>query len=59
MKSQLRNLDIKLVYDLLEIIDKQEEMIKKQNDMIAKLVNENAEKENMINELMQKEEYLY
>lgn len=27
-------------------------MIKKQNDMIAKLVNENMEKENMINVLM-------
>lgn len=49
----------KLYYDLLEIIEKQEEMIKKQNDLIAKLVNENMEKENMINALMQKEEFLY
>jgi len=34
-------------------------MIKKQKDLIAKLTNENAEKENMINELMQQEEYLF
>ena len=38
--------------DLLEIIDQQERMIEKQNETIAKLVNENAEKENIINELM-------
>lgn len=49
----------KLYYDLLEIIDKQEEMIRKQNELISKLVSENAEKENMINVLMQQEEYLY
>ena len=49
----------KLCHDLLDIIDKQEEMIKKQNDMIAKLVNENMEKENMINELAKQEEFLY
>lgn len=49
----------KLYYDLLEIIEKQEEMIKKQNEVIARLTNENLEKENMINELMQQEEYLY
>ena len=49
----------KLYYDLLEIIEMQDEMIRKQNELITKLVNENAEKENMINELMQQEEYLY
>lgn len=49
----------KIYYDLLETIEKQEEMIKKQNETIAKLVNENLEKENMINVLMQQEEYLY
>jgi hypothetical protein len=49
----------KLYYDLLEIIEKQEEMISKQRETIAKLVNENLEKENMINELMQQEKYLY
>lgn len=49
----------KLYYDLLEIIEKQEDMIRKQNELIAKLTNENLEKENMINELMQQEEFLY
>mgnify|MGYP001019738111 CR=1 FL=1 len=49
----------KICYDLLEIIEMQDEMIRKQNELITKLVNENAEKENMINELMQQEEYLY
>ena len=49
----------KLYYDLLEIIEKQEEMISKQRETIAKLVNENIEQENMINKLIQQEEYLY
>jgi hypothetical protein len=49
----------KLYYDLLEIIDKQEETIEKQNELIAKLTNENLEKENMVNELLQQEKYLY
>lgn len=43
---------IKLCYDLLEIIEMQQDTINKQNDLIAKLTNENAEKENMINVLM-------
>ena len=43
---------INMYLELIEVIDKQ-------NKMIADLVNENAEKENMINELMQQEEYLY
>jgi hypothetical protein len=50
---------IKLYYDLLEIIEKQDNIIKKQNKLISELTNENLEKENMINELMQQEEYLY
>ena len=49
----------KLYYDLLEIIEKQGQLIKKQDNAIAELVNENAEKENMINELLQQEKYLY
>ena len=49
----------KLYYDLIEVIEKQDEVICKQNQTIANLVNENAEKENMINELMKLEEYLY
>ena len=43
----------------MEIIEKQDEMIRKQNELIAKLTNENMEKENMINELMKQEEYLF
>ena len=46
----------KFYYDLLQIIDEQKEMIDKQNKLITELVNENAEKENMINVLMQQEE---
>lgn len=42
----------KLYYDLLEIIEKQEEMLAKQNNLISKLVNENMEQENIVNVLM-------
>lgn len=52
-------LNIKLYYDLLDIIEKQENVIKKQNETIIKITNENLEKENMINELMKQEEYLF
>lgn len=38
--------------DLLEIIAEQEKVIVKQGEMIVRLVNETAEKENAINELM-------
>lgn len=41
-----------LKLELLEIIEKQKEMLEKQNKLIAELVNQNAEQENMINELM-------
>ena len=41
-----------LKLELLEIIEKQKEMIVKQNELISELVNQNAEQENMINELM-------
>lgn len=39
-------------FDLIELIEQQSQVIKKQSDTITKLLNENAEKENMINELM-------
>lgn len=39
-------------HNLLEILELQQDMIDRQNDLIAELVNENAEKENMINVLM-------
>ena len=38
--------------ELLEVITEQERVIVKQGEMIVRLVNETAEKENMINELM-------
>ncbi len=44
---------IKICYELLEIIDRQEDMIAKQNEMIARLTNENFEKGNMLDALMQ------
>lgn len=49
----------KLYYNLLEIIEKQDEIICKQNQMLFSLINENAEKENMINVLMQKQDGMY
>lgn len=45
-------MDLKLYTDLLELLNYQGHLIKKQNDVIVSLVNENAEKENMINVLM-------
>ena len=47
------------LYDGLLEINKQKETIEKQNELIAKLTNENLEKENMVNELLQQEKYLY
>lgn len=41
-----------LKLELLDIIEKQKEMIDKQNKLIAELVNQNAEQENYIDELM-------
>lgn len=38
--------------DLLDTINEQEKIIIKQNKMITRLINETAEKENFINELM-------
>lgn len=38
----------KLYYDLLEIIDDLNRVIEKQSELIAKLTNDNLEKENLI-----------
>lgn len=38
--------------ELLETIHQQEQIITRQQNIIAKLTNENAEQENMINTLM-------
>jgi hypothetical protein len=40
---------------LLEVVQKQEETIVKQNELIAKLVNENFEQENFIAVLMKEQ----
>lgn len=40
-----------LYFELFEIMEKQEEIISRQNKLIAKLTNDNLEKENMIIEL--------
>lgn len=40
-------------FDLIELIEKHGDIIRKQAKTIAKLINENAEKENMIKVLMQ------
>ena len=45
----------KLYYDLLELIEKQDEMICEQNKIIIELANANAEQENMINVLLSNE----
>ena len=39
-------------FELLEIIDRLKEDIEKKDKLIKKLVMDNAEKENLINELM-------
>ncbi len=49
----------KLYYNLLEIIEKQDDIICKQKQMLFSLVNENIEKENMVNEIARQEKYLY
>lgn len=44
-----------LCFELLEVIEKQDEIIKKEKQLIKRLVEDNAEKENMINQLMKGE----
>ncbi|GFN35393.1 hypothetical protein [Tepidimicrobium xylanilyticum] len=51
--------DIKVYTELLELLNMQTETINKQNKIITELVNDNLEKENMINELIKQEQYLY
>lgn len=42
----------KTYFDLIELIEQQEKVIKSQSEVITKLLNENAEQENLINELL-------
>ena len=44
---------------LLELIKRQEEVISRQNATITELTNENLEKENIINILMQEQSVMY
>ncbi len=44
-------MDIALYYELLEITEKQDEIIGKQNKLIARLTSGNLKKENLISEL--------
>lgn len=50
---------VKICTDLLELVENQDAIISKQKSMIASLVNENLEKENMINVLMQEQNGMY
>ena len=45
-------METKTYLELVEIIEGQRSIISKQIDMIVKLLNQSAEQENMINELM-------
>lgn len=49
----------KLFTELLELVDSQVEVISRQKTVIARLVNENMEKENIINVLCQEQEGMY
>lgn len=39
-------------FDLIDLIEQQNQVIKKQSETITNLLNENAEQENLINELL-------
>lgn len=51
----MKNSKAEAYQELMEIIKQQEDIIENQNITIAKLVNENAEQENMINVLLTQE----
>jgi len=46
---------LKIDLELLEIIYSQDEIIEKQKEIVAKLINQTAEQESVINELMKSE----
>lgn len=43
--------DASLCFELLELTEKQDEIITRQNKLITKLTSDNLEKENLINKL--------
>lgn len=49
----------KICTGLIELIEEKDKIIVKQSEMISSVINENLEKENMINVLKQEGEYLY
>ncbi len=51
----MRECNFRVCEHLLELIEKQEEVIEKQNKMIAELINKNYEQENLIEVLMREE----
>jgi len=51
----VRNIKESTTFGLLELIEKQQEIINNQHEALASLVNENAEQEAIINELMRGE----
>ena len=57
-ENLLKDNDFRVCEHLLEVITRQEEVIARQNKLIAKLANENFEQENMINVLMQESSQL-
>ncbi|TCP32192.1 hypothetical protein EV207_101170 [Scopulibacillus darangshiensis] len=46
------NCQSKTYFELADLVEQQGQVIKSQSETIAKLLNENVEKENLINELM-------
>mgnify|MGYP000939223040 CR=1 FL=1 len=50
---------VRICTELLELIDEKDKIIVRQSELISNILNENLEKENMINVLRQEEDYLY
>lgn len=48
----MENRKTETYFDLIDLIEQQEKVIKNQSNIIIKLLNENAEQENLINELL-------
>lgn len=51
----MKECNLRVCEHLLGLIEKQEEVIEKQNKMIAELINKNYEQENLIEVLMREE----
>lgn len=51
-------MNIGIKYELVEIIEKQKQLLGDKDGLICKLLNVNAEQENMINELLKESKHL-